>query len=294
MKGRLKATTVAVAAALALLATGSGAADSAPTCMGEKATIIGTDGDDLIAGTGKDDVIVTFAGNDVINAHDGDDLVCAGDGNDRIDGGDGFFDGIDGGAGDDWIDGGDAAFTFAIYDDSPGPVTADLVARTVTGDGADTLANVNSLIGSQYDDVLKGDGQLNLIVGGDGNDSISARGFTDLLSGDAGDDVIDGGPGRDEVSYYESPRGVVVNLATGKAVGWGADRLQHVEDAEGSRLDDRLLGNSAVNRLEGAGGADRLIGLGNNDVLTGIGGRDFADGGRGHDRCAAERRIRCP
>jgi Ca2+-binding RTX toxin-like protein len=294
MKGRLKVITVAAAATLALLATASGAADTAPTCMGEKATIVGTEGDDLIAGTSKDDVIVALAGNDVISAHDGDDLVCGGDGNDRIDGGDGFFDGIDGGAGDDWIDGGDATFTFAIYDDSPGPVSANLVAKTVTGDGTDTLANVNSLIGSPYDDILKGDNGLNLIVGGDGNDRITAGGFADLLSGDAGDDVIDGGPGRDDVSYFESPQGVVVNLATGKAVGWGTDRLQHIEDAEGSRRADRLVGSSAVNRLEGGAGADRLIGLGSNDVLTGNGGRDYADGGRGRDRCSAERRVRCP
>jgi hypothetical protein len=39
MKGRLKATTVAAAAVLALLATGSGAADTTATCMGETATI---------------------------------------------------------------------------------------------------------------------------------------------------------------------------------------------------------------------------------------------------------------
>ena len=294
MEGRLKAMTVAVAATLALLATGAGAADTTATCMGEKATIVGTEGDDLIAGTSKDDVIVSLAGNDVISAHDGDDLVCAGDGNDRIDGGDGFFDGIDGGAGDDWIDGGDAAFAFAIYDDSPGPVSANLVAKTVTGDGTDTLANVNSLIGSPYDDILKGDDRLNLIVGGDGNDRIYAGGFADLLSGDAGDDYVDGGPGRDDVSYYESPQAVVVNLATGKAAGWGTDRLRHVEDAEGSRRADRLVGSAAVNHLEGGGGSDRLLGLGSNDVLAGNAGRDFADGGSGRDRCAAERRVRCP
>ena len=295
MNGRLKVTLVAITAALAMLVVAAGApADSPAACMGERATIVGTDGDDLIAGTSKDDVIVALGGNDVINAHGGDDLVCAGDGNDRIDGGDGMFDGIDGGAGDDWIDGGDAAFTFAIYDDASGPVTADLAARTASGDGTDTLANVNSLIGSSYDDVLAGDDQINLILGGSGNDSINARGSADMFSGDAGDDVIDGGPGRDAIVYYDSPQGVVVNLGTGKAVGWGTDRLQHVEDADGSRHADRLLGNGAVNRLEGEAGADRMIGLGSNDALSGDAGRDYADGGRGRDRCAAERRVRCP
>ena len=295
MKGRTKLITAAIGAALALVATGTGAtAGSAVTCLGEPATIVGTDGDDVIAGTSDDDVIVALAGNDVINAGDGDDLVCAGEGNDKINGGDGFFDGIDGGPGDDLIDGADAAFTFAIYEDASGPVTADLVARTASGDGTDTLASVNGLIGSDYDDVLAGDNDTNLIIGGRGNDNIGARGSADLVSGDAGDDVLDGGAGRDTVSYYESPRGVIVNLATSKAAGWGSDRLVHLEDVDGSRHADRLLGNAAVNRFDGEAGADRLIGLGGNDALSGSAGRDFADGGRGRDRCTAERRIRCP
>ena len=75
--------TVLISAALTVLATSSGApADSAATCLGERATIVGTEGDDLIAGTSKDDVIVALGGNDVINAHGGDDLVCALGGND--------------------------------------------------------------------------------------------------------------------------------------------------------------------------------------------------------------------
>ena len=47
MKGRTKLITAAIAAALALVATGTGAtAGSAVTCLGEPATIVGTDGDD--------------------------------------------------------------------------------------------------------------------------------------------------------------------------------------------------------------------------------------------------------
>ena len=93
MNGRLKAAVVAITATTALFVVAAGApADPVPTCLGEKATIVGTEGDDLIAGTSKNDVIVALGGNDVVSAHDGDDLVCGGDGNDRIDPGDGFFD----------------------------------------------------------------------------------------------------------------------------------------------------------------------------------------------------------
>ena len=86
MKGRTKVAMVLISAALTVLATNSGApADSAATCLGERATIVGTEGDDLIAGTSKRRRDRCARGNDVINAHGGDDLVCAGDGNDRID-----------------------------------------------------------------------------------------------------------------------------------------------------------------------------------------------------------------
>ena len=52
MNGRLKVTLVAITAALAMLVVAAGApADSPAACMGERATIVGTDGDDLIAGT---------------------------------------------------------------------------------------------------------------------------------------------------------------------------------------------------------------------------------------------------
>src|SRR5207247_11106728 len=106
--------------------------------------------------------------------------------------------------------------------------------------------------------------------------------------------VMRGGAARHVAVYYDSPNGVVVNLGTGKAVGWGNDRPSHFEDVDGSKHADRLLGTVGVNRLEGEGGSDRLIGLGANDVLNGNGGRDFADGGRGRGRCSAERRVRCP
>jgi Ca2+-binding RTX toxin-like protein len=296
MSARSTFLTVALAVAASGLLVGAtdSSADVTATCLGEKATIVGTPGDDVITGTKRDDVIVALEGNDTIDARDGDDLVCAGDGNDVVDGGDGFVTGIDGGAGDDRIDGGDAAISLALYQDAPDPIAADLVAGTASGWGTDTLVNIDAVFGSEYDDVLKGDGHENGFFGGPGNDVISARGGDDFLSGDDGDDSLDGGPGRDVVSYYDSPHGIVLNLATGKASGWGSDRVAHIEYGDGSRFADLLKGTSRANIFEGEGGRDRLIGLGGSDELTGGGGRDFADGGRGRDECSAERKIRCP
>jgi Ca2+-binding RTX toxin-like protein len=82
------------------------AADAAtPTCMGKRATIVGTAGKDILRGTKRADVIVAKGGSDVIKGRGGNDLICAGGGNDEVTGG-GGADKVLGGAGNDTITGG--------------------------------------------------------------------------------------------------------------------------------------------------------------------------------------------
>ena len=98
----------------------------APTCAGQDATIVGTEGDDELTGTAKRDVIVALGGNDTILGLGGDDLICAAAGRDvvkgaagndqlRTDGGGDLLKGGDGndalraGGGDDRLSGGRGA-----------------------------------------------------------------------------------------------------------------------------------------------------------------------------------------
>jgi Ca2+-binding RTX toxin-like protein len=81
------------------------ARDSAPTCFGEPATIVGTDAAERLTGTVGRDVIVGRGGDDLIVAAGGNDLVCGGAGDDRIYGNNGK-DRLDGGTGDDELQGG--------------------------------------------------------------------------------------------------------------------------------------------------------------------------------------------
>ncbi len=78
--------------------------DLVPTCFGERATIVGTEGSDRINGTQGRDVIVGLGGNDRINGLSGDDLICSGDGDDHVNGNNGN-DAIDGGSGYDRVTG---------------------------------------------------------------------------------------------------------------------------------------------------------------------------------------------
>ena len=59
------------------------------TCNGQRATIRGTDGNDVLIGTRGDDIIAGSSGTDYILAKGGNDLVCAGTGEDSVNGGDG-------------------------------------------------------------------------------------------------------------------------------------------------------------------------------------------------------------
>lgn len=53
-----------------------------PTCFGQPATIVGTNGDEWLDGTEGDDVIVALDGDDSIAGNGGRDLLCGGRGND--------------------------------------------------------------------------------------------------------------------------------------------------------------------------------------------------------------------
>lgn len=62
-------------------------AASRPSCLGFKATIVGTSGPDVLTGTGKRDVIVGRGGDDLIYGLGANDRLCGNLGNDRLYGG---------------------------------------------------------------------------------------------------------------------------------------------------------------------------------------------------------------
>jgi hypothetical protein len=77
---------VSIIAALLAVAPPAGAQET-PTCRGVEATIVGTDGRDVINGTPGDDVIVAGAGSDLVRGKGGNDIICGGAGRDRLIGG---------------------------------------------------------------------------------------------------------------------------------------------------------------------------------------------------------------
>lgn len=84
-----RSVLVVALAAFPVGANASAANAQETTCLGLRATIIGTGGNDTIHGTDGNDVIVAGDGNDTVYGLAGNDVICGGDGNDALYGGPG-------------------------------------------------------------------------------------------------------------------------------------------------------------------------------------------------------------
>jgi Ca2+-binding RTX toxin-like protein len=243
---------------------------------GSMAWRFGTDDGDTLYGTAEADSMKGYGGDDVLK----------------------------GGGGADTLNGG-AGIDTAMYSDSTVGVDVDLMTgrgRFGTAEG-DTLAGIENIFGSVYDDVLTGNDVSNTLTGSNGNDQLNGHGGTDLLDGGHGNDFLTGGTGNDTLRggdgfdaarYFYAPAGVIVSLIDGTATGGdGNDTLTGIETVYGSQHNDVLLGNHLENYLHGWLGADTIYGgaasdglEGHNgdDLLYGEGGNDSLGGGDGFDR----------
>ena len=152
-------------------------------------TLSGGDGADTLTGSGGDDSLDGGADNDTLYGGADNDTLTGGDGVDTLDGG-GGDDVLTGGAEGDSLDGGADSDT-ASYVGSDATVTIDLTAGTASGGHAqgDTLTSIESVTGSNHDDVLTGDGGANVLAGGAGDDTLEGKAGADTLDGGEGDDV---------------------------------------------------------------------------------------------------------
>ena len=194
---------------------------------------------------------------------------------------------VDAGAGDDWIvsgsganklNGGGGSDTVS-YADSTAGVDVQLqyyvtpyahVPRAAGGWAeGDILTGFENIKGSEFNDVLGGDGAANTLWGYGGNDTMRGHGGDDVLYGDEGYDEIYGGQGKDELNG-----------------GDGNDLLQGDQGHDivnGGDGDDILAGGIGNDFLWGGEGGDTLYGGDGNDQMLGGHGSDTHYGGSGAD-----------
>jgi Ca2+-binding RTX toxin-like protein len=210
------------------------------------------------------------------------------------------------GDGDNLLDGAGGNDTASWRYASAG-VTVSLAitgAQATGGSGNDQLANMESLEGSAYADVLTGNAASNGLLGGDGNDSVRAgdgndtlagEGGADTLAGEGGHDSLDGGDGNDLVlggTGFDTLRGGAGNDTLSGDVGddafdggTGIDTVTYAS-ATGAVTAWLGAGGSGAEGYDTYSAIEQLVGSAFGDVLTGYLGEDTLWGGAGDDALA--------
>ncbi|WP_296169951.1 calcium-binding protein, partial [uncultured Brevundimonas sp.] len=254
--------------------------------------VLGSDANDTISnfqyadGAEGADALEGSAGADILLGGAGDDVLRGMDGADQLDGGDG-------------IDIVSYSRLFSGGVGTPG-VTVDLRIQGVaqnTGDGVDTLINIEGVVGSINSDILHGDDQANYIQGAGESiqggsspyqgDQLFGHGGDDVIVGDGattglgytpgdgisrGYDLISGGDGNDIITAGNGADIVNGDAGDDTIFGeWDSDTLN------GGSGDDVIDGGTLNDHIDGGDGNDRLIGGSGNDTLIGGVGIDTAD-----------------
>ncbi len=161
----------------------------------------GLAGNDSLTINGPLTIPVTSEGsseNDYLRGGGGNDTLLGGAGNDTLKGGAGN-DVMDGGTGIDTVDFGGATQSLSLT--LNGANNATLFANGVA---SDTIRNIENIIGGNGNDTLTGDALANRLDGGAGDDVLSGGGGADTLIGGLGADTLNGGAGAD-FFVYRSP-----------------------------------------------------------------------------------------
>jgi VCBS repeat-containing protein len=258
-------------------AAAGGSLGGLPNATDTGDTINGLAGNDLIIGGAGNDLIDGGAGRDTIRGGGGNDQLYTGDiivedenlfgeaGDDLLIGGsnpNAFFAYLTGGPGNDTIQvlgtAENDSRTMASYTDRSLPITANLVAQTVTIDLGSGVIETDTLIN------VRG------VQGGTGNDSFIGSSRNEVFLPGLGANLVNGGTGSDSVRYYDLDAGVTVDLAAGTATHLGdgsVDSLIGIEQVIGTNFADTLQGDGLDNDFRPLAGNDVVDGRGGYDTL---------------------------
>jgi Ca2+-binding RTX toxin-like protein len=206
---------------------------SVDTFVGAVPEIRGTDLSDVILGSDNDETFIGRAGDDVIDGRGGWDRLRF----DRTGVRNVTVDLQAGTATGNW---GDNPFTYVIdHLDSQ-------EERLVGTFFSYRISNIERVVGSNGDDVLRGSGRDERLEGRDGDDVLRGRGGDDRLEGGSGDDVFAFGPGHghDRITDFGSGDVILIeDLGVTKAQVLGATT---VVDGDDLRIDLTSFGGGTI------------------------------------------------
>ncbi|WP_270934733.1 beta strand repeat-containing protein [Falsiroseomonas oryzae] len=268
----------------------------------------GGSGNDTLVGGADWDTIDGGSGNNSISGGDGGDNLTGGFENDTIDGGndsDRIYGGsgynlITGGLGDDsivaeWqddtIDGGEGNDTIHAGSGNFDLATSILGGNSVIGgDGNDYITATggnNTMAGDAGNDLLFSGGNNDLMDGGIGNDSIEAGGGNNTLSGGTGNDTLSAWFGADSIDAGDGNDRVDAGDGANTVVGGnGFDTISAgfgSDSLSGGADNDRIEAGEGNNTVSGGDGVDDIFAGGGADSLSGENGNDNIFAGNGNN-----------
>ncbi|MBJ7483451.1 calcium-binding protein [Brevundimonas sp.] len=299
------ASYVTSASGVSVSLVGGGAnGDAAGDIYNSIENVAGSNFADTIIGDGNVNYLLGLAGNDTLEGGAGDDQ-------------------LEGGAGADQLRGG-SGFDYAVYAGAGARVVVNLAGGAGEGDSAgDIYDSIEGVVGSNFDDIITGDGNANTVQAGGGNDTIRTGDGADLIAAGAGNDIIIAGLGTDimlgeagaDTFVFETVAesqatlqvvsDIIDDFQTGidkidisgfspTSVSFGTDGVYNTVIATSASGTFTVRVRGAVNSsdiittatgsaITGGAGADNLIGTGGGDTLIGGGGGDTLTGGGGAD-----------
>jgi Ca2+-binding RTX toxin-like protein len=235
--------------------------DAAGDILSSIENLIGSQWDDILTGNNNANVLTGGLSNDVLSGEGGNDTLEGGFGNDTLNGGEG----IDIAS---YLNATAGVQVILGQNGADGRATAQFPVNDV-----DTLRSIEAVFGSNHNDAMFGNDQINIFRGHGGDDYFLESRGNDQYIGDAGIDTID---------FSVEEAGVSVNLANGTITHAGSsetDSVASVERIAGSGLNDTIVGSAAAEFLFGQGGEDTFDGGLGNDLLNGGSGNDTAEFG---------------
>ena len=215
------------------------------------------------------------------------DQLAGGDGDDEVNGGLGD-DVLRGNGGNDSLDGGLGTDT-ANYDTATTGITVNFAAGTVSGDGNDTLAGIETVVGGSGNDTFNDDpNTCDNAVGGPGNDTFHAVNRPGTEEGGTCGDTFDGGDGDDTYDAFDVPAnspGVVFDFANNIVHGSGEDNCLNCENGSGTNAGDDEFNDdpNECNVFTGNGDNDTFVAVNRPGTEEGGTCGDTFDGGDGED-----------
>ena len=163
--------------------------------------------------------------------------------------------------------------------------------------GLDSFAQIEVIMGGSGDDSFLGNAQSNefhgnsgkdSINGGGGGDSLDGQGGNDKIAGNGGNDTLDGGLGKDTLNGQIGSDKLSGGGGDDKLVGLAGNDMLIGQGGKdklfGGANDDTLNGGGGSDNLQGAVGNDKLLGGGGDDAMSGGSGNDTMNGGSGSDK----------